>query len=415
MTSDGASAADPQMLLLQMLDPANRADPYPLFAQIRELGPLLMPESNMTVFSSFADCDEVLRHPDSCSDSMKSSVVQRHLAAGATPPRGNTPGFLFLDPPDHTRLRKLAQQAFAPRVVRALEPDIAAMVDGLLDAMAAAGSADLISDLAYPLPVAVICRLLGVPVEDESQFSSAAALVAQALDPIMSITGAPDPEADARLEAGAWLREYLGELVERRRADPQQDLISALIAAEEDGDQLTADEIVATCNLLLIAGHETTVNLIGGGVLELLRHPDQMDRLRRDPSLVRTAVEELLRYTSPVFLATERYAREDLELGGVAIPRGGLVFGALGSANRDGAAFADPDRLDVARAENKHLGFGEGIHYCLGAPLARLEARVAIETLLRRSPDLHLAVPAESLRWRRSLILRGLDSLPVRF
>lgn len=422
MTSDGASAVDPQMLLLQMLDPANRADPYPLFAKIRERGPLLMPESNMTVFSSFADCDEVLRHPDSCSDSMKSSVVQRHLAAGATPPRGNTPGFLFLDPPDHTRLRKLAQQAFAPRVVRALEPDIAAMVDGLLDAMAAAGSADLISDLAYPLPVAVICRLLGVPVEDESEFSSAAALVAQALDPIMSITGAPDPEADARLEAGAWLREYLGELVERRRADPQQDLISALIAAEEDGDQLTADEIVATCNLLLIAGHETTVNLIANAALEMLRAPAHWSALAADPELAGPIVEETLRFDPPVQLVM-RISGADMRIGGagglersdrgvVSVPAGDTMLLLLAAAQRDPAMYEAPEEFRPGRDAARHLSFGLGPHFCLGAPLARLEARVALAKLTARFPQARLAADPV---YKPNVTLRGLATLPVAF
>ncbi len=397
------------MLLLQMLDPVNRANPYPLFAQIRELGPLLMPESNMTVLSSFADCDEVLRHPDSCSDSMKSSVVQRQLASDAMPPRGNTPGFLFLDPPDHTRLRKLAQQAFAPRVVRALEPEIAATVDGLLDAMAAAGSADLVSGLAYPLPVAVICRLLGVPVADESRFSSAAALVAQALDPIMSITGAPDPEADARLEAGAWLREYLGELVEQRRADPREDLISALIAAEEGGDQLTADEIVATCNLLLIAGHETTVNLIANAAQEMLRNPEHWAALAADAELAGAIVEETLRFDPPVQLVM-RIAGADMRIGAQDIQAGDTMLLLLAAAQRDPDMYDEPDRFRPGRESLRHLSFGLGPHFCLGAPLARLEARVALSKLTARFPHARLnADPG----YKPNVTLRGLATLSV--
>ncbi len=397
------------MLLLQMLDPVNRANPYPLFAQIRELGPLLMPESNMTVLSSFADCDEVLRHPDSCSDSMKSSVVQRQLASDAMPPRGNTPGFLFLDPPDHTRLRKLAQQAFAPRVVRALEPEIAATVDGLLDAMAAAGSADLVSGLAYPLPVAVICRLLGVPVADESRFSSAAALVAQALDPIMSITGAPDPEAEARLEAGAWLREYLGELVEQRRADPREDLISALIAAEEGGDQLTADEIVATCNLLLIAGHETTVNLIANAAQEMLRNPEHWAALAADAELAGAIVEETLRFDPPVQLVM-RIAGADMRIGAQDIQAGDTMLLLLAAAQRDPDMYDEPDRFRPGRESLRHLSFGLGPHFCLGAPLARLEARVALSKLTARFPHARLnADPG----YKPNVTLRGLATLSV--
>lgn len=410
MTSDGVStAADAQMLLLQMLDPAHRADPYPLFAQIRGRGPLLMPESNMTVFSSFAACDEVLRHPDSCSDSMKSSVVQRHLASGAMPPRGNTPGFLFLDPPDHTRLRKLAQQAFAPRVVRALESEIAATVDALLDTMADQGTADLITGLAYPLPVAVICRLLGVPVEDEAQFSSAAALVAQALDPIMSITGAPDPQADARLAAGAWLREYLGELVEQSRAHPREDLISALIAAEEGGDQLTADEIVATCNLLLIAGHETTVNLIANAAQEMLRNPEHWAAVAADPELAGAVVEETLRFDPPVQLVM-RIAGADMRIGEVDIAQGDTMLLLLAAAQRDPDMYDEPDRFRPGRESLRHLSFGLGPHFCLGAPLARLEGRVALAKLTARFPRARLA--AEPV-YKPNVTLRGLASLLV--
>ncbi|ANE78795.1 cytochrome [Mycobacterium adipatum] len=407
MTSDGAT--DARLLLMQLLDPANRADPYPLFARIRRLGPLSMPESRMTVFSSFADCDAVLRHPQSCSDSMKSSVVQQHLASGAMPPRGNTPGFLFLDPPDHTRLRKLAQQAFAPRVVRALEPEIDAMVDRLLDAMAEVGSADLIADLAYPLPVAVICRLLGVPVRDEPRFSSAAALVAQALDPIMSITGAPDPQADVRLQAGAWLREYLGELVERRRAEPEEDLISALIAAEEDGDQLTADEIVATCNLLLIAGHETTVNLIANAAQEMLRTPAHWAALAADPSLAASIVEETLRFDPPVQLVM-RIAGADLRIGAIDIPRGDTMLLLLAAAQRDPAMYDRAGEFRLDRESARHLSFGLGPHFCLGAPLARLEARLALAKLTARFPKARLnADPV----YKPNVTLRGLATLSV--
>lgn len=407
MTDDGT--ADAQLLLMQLLDPANRADPYPLFARIRRLGPLSMPESRMTMFSSFADCDAVLRHPQSCSDSMKSSVVQQHLASGAMPPRGNTPGFLFLDPPDHTRLRKLAQQAFAPRVVRALEPEIDAMVDRLLDAMAEVGSADLIADLAYPLPVAVICRLLGVPVRDEPRFSSAAALVAQALDPIMSITGAPDPQADVRLQAGAWLREYLGELVERRRAEPEEDLISALIAAEEDGDQLTADEIVATCNLLLIAGHETTVNLIANAAQEMLRTPAHWAALAADPSLAASIVEETLRFDPPVQLVM-RIAGADLRIGAIDIPRGDTMLLLLAAAQRDPAMYDRAGEFRLDRESARHLSFGLGPHFCLGAPLARLEARLALAKLTARFPKARLnADPV----YKPNVTLRGLATLSV--
>ncbi|MGW0160021.1 cytochrome P450 [Mycobacterium sp. NPDC003323] len=401
--------ADAQMLLVQMLDPAIRSDPYPLFGQIRAHGPLVMPEAHMVVLSSFADCEAVLRHPDSCSDSMKSSVVQQQLASGAVPPRGTTPGFLFLDPPDHTRLRKLAQQAFSPRAVRALESEIDAMVDRLLDDIAEAGSADLITDLAYPLPVAVICRMLGVPVADEPQFSSAAALVAQSLDPIMSITGAPDPQAQARIDAGDWLRGYLGELVEARRAKPREDMISALIAAEEDGDQLTADEIVATCNLLLIAGHETTVNLIANAAQEMLRQPQLWADLAADPERATGIVEETLRFDPPVQLVM-RIAGADMRIGELTVPRGDTMLLLLAAAQRDPAMYDRPDEFLPSRETTRHLSFGMGPHFCLGAPLARLEARMALSKLTARFPS---AKPAAEPVYKPNVTLRGLASLSV--
>ena len=208
---------------------------------------------------------------------------------------------------------------------------------------------------------------------------------------------------------------YLRQFFKMRRRDPRDDLATALIQAEEAGDKLSEDELLAMVFLLLIAGHETTVNLIGNGMLALLEHPDEMNKLRRDPALIKTAVEELLRYTSPVFMSTERYAREDLDLHGVTIPRGGMTLGVIGSANRDETVFENPDELDITREPNKHLSFGQGIHFCLGAPLARLEGEIAINTLLRRMPDLHLSVATESLRWRPSMVLRGLESLPVSF
>jgi cytochrome P450 len=248
------STADPQALLLQLLDPSNRADPYPAYDALRAHGPFQLPGATLTVFSTFRDCDEVLRHPSAANDRSKSTLVQRQLANEPAPQETFTPSFLFLDPPDHTRLRRLVSKAFAPKVVKALEPDIAAMVDALLDA-ATAGDFDVVTGLAYPLPVAVICRLLGVPIADEPHFSRASAILAKALDPIYTVTGEAHGNVDEIVDAGQWLRQYLRDLIARRRADPGDDLMSALIHVEESGDQLTEDEIVATCNLLLIAGH----------------------------------------------------------------------------------------------------------------------------------------------------------------
>nr|WP_255564769.1 cytochrome P450 [Candidatus Mycobacterium methanotrophicum] len=283
MTS-ASSVAEPQALLLQLMDPANRADPYAVYSRFRADGPVRLPESNLTVFSGYRDCDEALRHPSSSVDRSKSTVVQRLFAdaANARPPW--PPMFLFLDPPDHTRLRKLVSKAFVPKVVSELQPEIAGLVDGLLDAIAQRGRFDAVSDLAYPLPVAVICWLLGVPLRDEPEFGRASELMAQALDPFLAITGEPSQGMQERLRASQWLRDYLHDLIGQRRSRPGDDLMSRLIAVEESGDQLAEDEIVSICSLLLVAGHETTVNLIANAMLAMLRRPAQWAALGADVS-----------------------------------------------------------------------------------------------------------------------------------
>lgn len=403
------TTAESQALLVQLLDPANRADPYPSYRQILERGPLRVPEHNLVVFSSFGDCGDVLRHPASASDRLKSTVAQRSIAKGADPRPFGQPGFLFLDPPDHTRLRKLAQQAFAPKRVKALEGEISALVDGLLDEVAQRDGFDVVADLAHPLPVAVICRLLGVPLEDEPEFSRASALLAQGLDPFTTITGEVSETFEQRMQAGRWLRGYLAELVEQRRAAPQEDLISALIAAEEDGDQLTSEEIVATCNLLLIAGHETTVNLIANALLELLRQPRYWHELAADADRAPAIIEETLRHDPPVQLVG-RTAGEPMTIGGVDVPKGDTMMLLLAAAQRDPAVFVRPDAFDPDRPDNRHLAFGHGAHFCLGAPLARLEAKLALAAVTARFPNVRLAGEPE---YRPNVTLRGMATLPV--
>jgi cytochrome P450 len=395
-------------MLLQLLDPANRADPYPVFNRIRESGPLLLPESNLVVFSSFSECEQVLRDPSSCADRLKSTAAQRAMAAGENLRPFGTPGFLFLDPPDHTRLRRLVSKAFSPKVVKALEPDIADMVDGLLDAVAGQDHFDAVRDLAYPLPVAVICRLLGVPLEDEQQFSWASGLLAQGLDPFVAFTGQAHG-FEERLEAGLWLRSYLRDLLAQRRAHPADDLMSGLIAVEESGDQLTEDEIVATCNLLLIAGHETTVNLIANAVLAMLRHPQHWAALANDPGRVTGIVEETLRCDPPVQLMG-RVAGADMMIGETRIPKGDTMMLLLAGAHRDPAVTDRPDEFDPTRASIRHLAFGLGAHFCLGSPLARLEAAVALSAVTRRFPGARLA--AEPV-YKPHVTLRGMASLDV--
>jgi cytochrome P450 len=403
------TTAQPQELLVRLLDPSNRADPYPAYKQIRERGPLHMSDYNLTVFSSYRDCDDVLRHPASASDRLKSTVAQREIAAGNQPRPLGQPGFLFLDPPDHTRLRKLVSKAFVPKVVKALEPDIAALVDSLLDKVAELGRFDVIADLAYPLPVAVICRLLGVPLEDEPEFSRASALLAQALDPFITFTGQAADGFESRLQAGLWLRGYLRDLITRRRADPGDDLMSGLIHVEESGDQLTEEEIIATCNLLLVAGHETTVNLIANAILAMARDPSQWAALANDASRVSAVVEETLRYDPPVQLMG-RIAGEDTTIGDTTVPKGDTMMLLLAAAQRDPAAFDRPDEFDPDRESIRHLGFGKGPHFCLGAPLARLEAAVALSAVTARFP--HARMDDEP-RYKQNLTLRGMSTLSV--
>jgi cytochrome P450 len=404
------TTAESQALLLQLLDPGNRADPYPVYDQIRERGPLLLPGANLTVFSSYADCDDVLRHPSSASDRLKSTIAQRQIGEGAEARPLGAPGFLFLDPPDHTRLRKLVSKAFVPKVVRALEPDITALVDSLLDDVAERGEFDVIADLAYPLPVAVICRLLGVPLEDEPKFSWASALLAQALDPFITVTGEAPDGFDERMQAALWLRDYLRDLVEKRRSDPGDDLMSALIHVEESGDQLTEEEIIATCNLLLVAGHETTVNLIANAILAMLRQPWQWAALGADAHRVSAVVEETLRYDPPVQLMG-RIAAEDMTIGETTVIKGDTMMLLLAAAHHDPAAIDCPSEFDPDREAIRHLGFGKGPHFCLGAPLARLEAAVALTAVTARFPQAQLDGEP---RYKPNLTLRGLASLPVK-
>ena len=416
------TSAEPQSLLLQILDPAHRADPYPLYRQIRERGAVHMPESNLAVFSSFADCDDVLRHPSASSDRLKSTVAQRMIADGAQARPFGPPGFLFLDPPDHTRLRRLVSKAFVPKVVKALEPEIVRLVDGLLnEADSTSGPFDAISGLAYPLPVAVICRLLGVPLSDEPEFSAASALLAQSLDPFVSVTGSAGDGSEERLQAGLWLREYFRDLIGVRRRNPGDDLMSGLIHVEESGDQLTEEEIVATCNLLLIAGHETTVNLIANAILALLRDRSQWAALSTDPARVAAVVEETMRFDPPVQLMG-RIAGEDMCIGNVAgglersdrgsvtVPKGDNMLLLLAAAHRDPEVFEKPDSFDPSRPAIRHLGFGKGPHFCIGAPLARLEASVALTAVTSRFPE---AVLAGEPEYKQNVTLRGMSVLPM--
>jgi cytochrome P450 PksS len=393
---------------LDLASPAFKADPHPTYARLRDEAPVFRASIGWRrqawLVARYADVAALLRDPRFAKDPLN----VRGGAGPWIPPflRPLTRNMLDLDAPDHTRLRALVQKAFTPRLVEGLRPRIERLVDELLAAALRNPRGELIAQLALPVPLTIIAELLGVPREDQPRFHRWSERI---------VSGTPDLRAVLVIPAVRALFRYLRALFAQRRAEPRDDLVTALVQAEEAGDRLSEDELLGMVFLLLAAGHETTVNLIGSGVLALLQHPAQRERWRGDPGLARSAVEELVRFTSPVEVATERYAREDLEVAGVPVRRGEMVLGLIGSANRDAAHFAEPDVLDLGREPNRHLGFGIGVHYCLGAPLARLEAQAAISALLARAPDLALAVPPAALRWRRHVFLRGLRELPVRF
>ncbi|MFD1931866.1 MULTISPECIES: cytochrome P450 family protein [Nonomuraea] len=310
---------------------------------------------------------------------------------------------LSVDPPDHTRLRRIVSKAFTPRRVEELRPRVQQITDELISSFDG-GTAELLDEFAFPLPIIVICELLGVPADDRDLFREWSAL-------LVNPTFEPE-EVERRRAAARATTAYFRELSKERRAEPREDLISALVAM----DELTEKELISTLSLLLIAGHETTVNLIGNGVLALLRNRDQLDLLRAKPELLPNAVEEFLRYDGPVERSTPRFAAEDLEIAGTRIPRGSMVHISIGAVGRDPSVHADPDTLDITRSDNRHMAFGHGIHFCLGAPLARMEGQIAIGTLLDRLPGLELGCTEEELSWRLTgSVVRGLSRLPVRF
>jgi len=387
--------------------PEFHANPYPFYRALREEDPVHESPLGFWVCTRYDDAVMVLRDPRFGREGMADLLESR---LGIARDASHTRDMLFRDPPDHTRLRGLVSRAFTPRVVDVMRPHIQEIVDGLLDRVEGAGAMDVIEDLAYPLPVTVICEMLGVPTADQDVFKGWSNDIARSLDAAILPAGS-DVLARGR-EARLAITDYFRSLIATRRKDPRPDLLSALIAAEEEGNKLSEGELVSTCILLLVAGHETTVNLIGNGLLALLQHPDQLRALRDDPALIQTGVEELLRFDGPV-QRTGRMTTADVEIGGKHIPKGSVVVSVIGAANRDPKHFSDPDRLDVSRKENRHIAFGFGIHFCLGAPLARIEGQIAIGALVRRMPGLTLV--SDTPEWRESSVLRGLKTLPVTF
>jgi cytochrome P450 len=382
-------------------DPAVMADPYPYYRRMRERDPVHWNDTLRIWFlTRHADVAGLLRDDRFSADRTRSERFR------PPPPHRRRPGrsMLVVDPPDHTRLRNLVNKAFTPRMVERLRSRVEAITAEILGRLQDAGGFDLVTNFAYPLPVIVIAEMLGVPATDRAAFQEWSAVLVRGLDPLVS-----EEEQERVFDARDALLEYLRGVLAERRREPQDDMLTRLIAAEESGDILSEGELLAMCNLLLVAGHETTVNLIGNGALALLENPGQLDRLRRDPDLIKTGIDELLRYTSPAQW-TGRVAACEVEIGGRTIQPTETVIGILGAANRDPEVFPDPDRLDLGRQPNPHLAFGRGIHFCLGAPLAQLEAEVAMPMLLERFPRLRLAGEPEL---RPTWVLRGLRRLPV--
>ncbi|MDQ0994041.1 cytochrome P450 [Streptomyces sp. V3I7] len=380
-------------------------DPYPVYAALRERGPVhrvRIPEGAEAWLVVGYEAGRAALVDPRLSKQWKNASPSFPISSPSAGPH-----MLNSDPPDHERLRKLVVREFTPRRIDQLGPRVAQITNELLDAMAARpdSRADLVEALSFPLPISVICELLGVPMLDRAAFRAWTGTILS------------DPDARVRKAATGEMAAYLTDLLERKRQAPGRDLMSGLIrTTDEDGDRLSAHELLGTAWLLLVAGHETTVNLISNGVLALLTHPDQLAALREDMSLIDNAVEEMLRYDGPVETPTFRFTTAPVEIGGTVIPGDGqLVLVALADANHDAARFPTPDHFDIRRAAGGHVAFGHGIHYCLGAPLARLEARIAIRTLLDRFPDLTLDAHPAALTWRPGMLIRGPVGLPVRW
>ena len=394
----------PGKLFAQVLDPTSRANPYPLYARLRQT-PVSLQEDGVYVVSTYREISLLLHDPRISSDDRKSAQPERALAEG----EAATPAFIFTDPPLHTQLRRLLMHQFTPQRIAAMQEQIEQEVDALLDARKQQNQFDLVQDFAYPLPVSIICRLLGVPPEDEPRFRDWSSALVRTLDPAESLS---EVEMQQAMQSRTQLLEYMKQLSETRRAHPQNDLFSGLVVGDDPDGRFSEPDRLATMILLLIAGHETTVNLITNGMLALLRHPEVFDRLRSNPDLAIPTVEEVLRYDPPVQFRT-RTTLADISIADVTIPKGARVALVLASGSRDPARFVDPDRFWPEREDNEHLGFGGSDHYCVGAPLARREGVVALKALARRlqAPRLVTDPPP----YRKNAALRGPEHLQIAF
>ncbi|MCM3293152.1 cytochrome P450 [Paenibacillus sp. MER 180] len=383
---------------------------YTLYEKLREHDPL-----HRITLPNGRTAWIVTRYKDAVA-ALKTDYLKKNLFQFVTPEEMGLPSsqmdlmvrhMLNSDPPDHTRLRGLVQKAFTPRMIEKLKERIQDIANSLLDQVVNQSSMELIQDYAYPLPIIVISEMLGLPNEDRDKFREWSHALVSAIN-------VPEKYKQIESDIDAFT-DYITNLIEQRRQDPKEDLLSLLVQAESEGDSLSEKELISTIILLIIAGHETTVNLVGNGIFTLLNHADELEKLRNTPSLMDSAVEELLRFMGPVEFATNRWIGEDYEWNGKLISKGDMVLIALASANRDPDYFNDPDRLVLSRERNHHIAFGVGIHHCLGAPLARLEGRIAIDTFLRRQSRLKLAVSPEQLEWQPTYLMRGFVSLPLQF
>ncbi len=389
-----------------LASPLFKANPYPFYARLRAEAPVYRTKVSLGLVvwlvTRYDDVLLVLKDERFAKDA--SPKMPWFFRSGFARPI--TRHMLNMDAPDHTRLRTLVHKAFTPRLIERLRERIQSVCENLLDTAASNGRMELVRGYALPLPLTIIADLLGIPPQDRLRFHAWSRTMIAASTRIDLLRALPD----------LWqLMRYLRKLFAQRRTHPNDDLVTALVQAEEAGDKLSEDELLAMVILLLVAGYETTVHLISSGALALLQHPEQRERLQQNPALAESAIEELLRYTSPLDIAPARLTREEVTIASVTIPRGELVVAVVGSANHDESQFSDPESLDIAREPNRHLAFGQGAHFCLGAPLARLEGQIAITTLFRRFPNLRLAEAPESLRWRKALFFRGLEELAVAF
>jgi cytochrome P450 len=406
------------------LTPEMKLNPYPMYTMMREQSPVLhLPEGNVWLVFRFDDVKTVLSDSETFSSEFRKAQIGAGgelapgmraeavagMAAGG-PGQGMGQSLISSDPPRHTQLRNLISRAFTPRAVAALEPRIEQLTRELLDPVVAAGQFDLVEDFSAPLPVMVIAELLGIPGEDRARFKVWSDYIVASSDAILTGQAQRDPQAAVAMQE---MLSYFRRTIAERRAEPREDLISSLLAAELDGDRLSEQDLLSFCWLLLVAGNETTTNLISNALLTFLEHPGTLERLRAEPELVPLAVEEVLRYRSPV-QAMFRISTREVELGGQTIPAGARVIAFIGSANRDPARFSEADQFVIDRNPNPHIAFGHGIHFCLGSPLARLEAKVALTAIARRMAGVERADDA-ALVPVRGFIVMGVRHLPLRF